>query len=78
MRRSRGFAPDPIDLGMPVQEILSTGEQSPLRPVINATALGRPGEAEDIVYAALYLASDEARWVTGTHLVVDGGSSVLI
>jgi NAD(P)-dependent dehydrogenase (short-subunit alcohol dehydrogenase family) len=62
----------------PVQEILAVGEQSPLRPVIKATALGRPGEPEDIVYAALYLASDEARWVTGTHLVVDGGSSVLI
>lgn len=62
----------------PVQEILAGGEQSPLRPVINATALGQPGEPEDIVYAALYLASDEARWVTGTHLVVDGGSSVLI
>lgn len=61
----------------PVQEILAV-EDSPLRPVIGATALGRPGEPEDIVYAALYLASDEARWVTGTHLVVDGGSSVLI
>jgi NAD(P)-dependent dehydrogenase (short-subunit alcohol dehydrogenase family) len=62
----------------PVQEILAVGEQSPLRPVIGATALGRPGEPEDIVYAALYLSSDESRWVTGTHLVVDGGSSVLI
>jgi meso-butanediol dehydrogenase / (S,S)-butanediol dehydrogenase / diacetyl reductase len=62
----------------PVQEILAIGEQSPLRPIIGATALGQPGEPEDIVYAALYLASDEAKWVTGTHLVVDGGSSVLI
>jgi NAD(P)-dependent dehydrogenase (short-subunit alcohol dehydrogenase family) len=61
----------------PVQEILAV-ENSPLRPVIGATALGRPGEPEDIVYAALYLASDEAKWVTGTHLVVDGGASVLI
>ena len=62
----------------PVQEILAIGEKSPLRPIIGATALGQPGEPEDIVYAALYLASDEAKWVTGTHLVVDGGSSVLI
>jgi len=62
----------------PVQEILAIGEESPLRPIIGATALGQPGEPEDIVYAALYLASDEAKWVTGTHLVVDGGSSVLI
>jgi NAD(P)-dependent dehydrogenase (short-subunit alcohol dehydrogenase family) len=62
----------------PVQEILAVGESSPLRPVIGATALGKPGEAEDIVYAALYLSSDEAKWVTGTHLIVDGGSSTLI
>jgi meso-butanediol dehydrogenase / (S,S)-butanediol dehydrogenase / diacetyl reductase len=62
----------------PVQEILAIGETSPLRPIIGATALGKPGEPEDIVYAALYLASDEAKWVTGSHLVVDGGSSVLI
>lgn len=61
----------------PVQELLKL-ENSPLGPVINATATRRPGEAEDIVYAALYLLSDEAKWVTGTHLVVDGGASVLI
>lgn len=35
--------------------------------------LGRPGTPEDIAYAAVYLASDEARYVTGTELIVDGG-----
>lgn len=35
--------------------------------------LGRLGEPEDIAYAVLYLASDEARFVTGSELVVDGG-----
>lgn len=38
--------------------------------------LGVIGEPEDIAYAALYLASDEARFVTGTTLVVDGGATV--
>jgi meso-butanediol dehydrogenase / (S,S)-butanediol dehydrogenase / diacetyl reductase len=35
--------------------------------------LGRVGQPEDIAKAALYLASDDATWVTGTTLTVDGG-----
>lgn len=33
----------------------------------------RLGKPEDIAHAALFLASDEAAWVTGSELVVDGG-----
>ena len=36
---------------------------------------GKMGDAWDTAYAALYLASDEARYVTGASLVVDGGFS---
>jgi NAD(P)-dependent dehydrogenase (short-subunit alcohol dehydrogenase family) len=35
--------------------------------------LGRVGEPEDVVNAALFLASDEASWITGAVLPVDGG-----
>jgi NAD(P)-dependent dehydrogenase (short-subunit alcohol dehydrogenase family) len=35
--------------------------------------LGFMGDGRDTAYAALYLASDEARFVTGTEIVVDGG-----
>jgi NAD(P)-dependent dehydrogenase (short-subunit alcohol dehydrogenase family) len=38
-----------------------------------ATPLGTEGEGWDVAWAAVYLASDEARWVTGQTLVVDGG-----
>lgn len=35
--------------------------------------LGHIGDPEDIAYGVLYLASDEAKFVTGTELVIDGG-----
>jgi NAD(P)-dependent dehydrogenase (short-subunit alcohol dehydrogenase family) len=39
----------------------------------NQVLLRRPGRAEDIGYAALFLASDESSYITGTDIVVDGG-----
>lgn len=35
--------------------------------------LGRVGEPDDVAKAALFLASDDAAWITGESLVVDGG-----
>jgi NAD(P)-dependent dehydrogenase (short-subunit alcohol dehydrogenase family) len=39
----------------------------------HAIPLGRNGRAEDVANAVLFLASEEASYVTGTELVVDGG-----
>lgn len=38
--------------------------------------VGRLGQPQDIAAAALYLASDESSFITGTNLIVDGGMSV--
>ena len=40
---------------------------------LQSMPLGRIGTSEDIAYGVLYLASDEAAYVTGSELVIDGG-----
>lgn len=42
-------------------------------PELEKTPLGRVGEIDDCSYGILYLASDASEWMTGQHLVVDGG-----
>ena len=42
----------------------------------NASPLRTEGTAWDVAWAAVYLASDEARWVTGVILPVDGGVTI--
>ena len=41
--------------------------------MVKKTILGRRGRPEDIAHSALYLASDEAAYVTAQVLTVDGG-----
>lgn len=43
--------------------------------LISTYPLGRTGDPDDIASGVLYLASDEASWVTGASLVIDGGWS---
>ncbi len=71
--RANAICPGPILT--PMLESLFPNEEERLKR-LSRIPLARFGRPEDIVYAALYLASDESAWTTGTTFVVDGGISV--
>ncbi len=59
-----GFIKTPMTSNVPDKILETMKEKTPLRML---------GEARDVAYAYLYLASDEARFVNGAVLCVDGG-----
>jgi NAD(P)-dependent dehydrogenase (short-subunit alcohol dehydrogenase family) len=83
------YAPDNVRCNIVVPGLMNTplvehrlaaqqagGAVEELRRKRNAQPpMGRMGDAWDVAHAALFLASDEARYITGAELVVDGGLS---
>ena len=75
--RVNTITPGPIDtpisgkMGLTPEQIAAFGE------MIGRVPLKRPGQPDEIAAAALYFASDESRFTTGTELRIDGGTTVL-
>ncbi|RRN64270.1 SDR family NAD(P)-dependent oxidoreductase [Caulobacter sp. 602-1] len=56
------------------QHLSAQGDLEATRKATDALhPLGHMGEADDVAWGAVYLASDEAKFVTGSELVIDGG-----
>ena len=68
--RANSIHPGLIDTLM-ASELLSDPELQIKR--LASTPMGRTGTAEEIAYGALFLASDESSFMTGSELVIDGG-----
>ena len=68
--RINALCPGPLRTEL-LMKILDTDEKKQRRLV--HIPMGRFGEAKEIAYAALYLASDESSFVTGSNFLVDGG-----
>jgi NAD(P)-dependent dehydrogenase (short-subunit alcohol dehydrogenase family) len=71
--RVNAICPGPILTPM-LADLFPSEEEKMKR--LNRIPMGRFGLPEDIAFAALYLASDESSWTTGTEFVVDGGITV--
>ena len=75
--RANCVAPGLMDTPMirePLKDAYGEGGVATMIAERNASCpMGRMGDAWDVVHAALFLLSDEAKYITGTELVVDGG-----
>ncbi len=69
----------PVFIDTPILSALTgaLGRDEGLAKLGRQIPLGVVGEPDDVAYAALYLASDEAKMVTGHGLYVDGGISAM-
>ena len=70
--RCNSVHPGPIETDM-IQDSLSDPAQMELR--MQRLPMGRVGKPEEVAYGVIYLASDESSFVTGSELVIDGGTT---
>ena len=68
--RCNSVHPGPIDTDM-LSEI--TNNSDLLKKYQEKIPMGRLGRPEEVAHAVLFLASDEASFITGTELIIDGG-----
>ena len=72
--RCNSIHPGPIETDM-IADTLNDPENLALR--MQRLPLGRVGKPSEIAYGVIYLASDESSFVTGSELVIDGGTTAM-
>jgi NAD(P)-dependent dehydrogenase (short-subunit alcohol dehydrogenase family) len=70
--RCNSVHPGPIETDM-IHDMLASPERWEQR--LRRLPLQRAGKPEDVAYGVIYLASDESSFVTGSELVIDGGTT---
>ena len=70
--RCNSIHPGPIETDM-IKDMLASPQAWQQR--LRRLPMQRAGKPEDIAYGVIYLASDESSFVTGTELVIDGGTT---
>jgi 3-oxoacyl-[acyl-carrier protein] reductase len=73
---SRNITVNAIAAGYVETDIWGDVPEEMKKNVMNLIPLGRKGEPEEIAYAVAFLASDEASYITGQCLAVDGGMAM--
>lgn len=75
--RCNALCPDTVDTPSLAGRIAEIGNSDDIkRAFVARQPMGRLGRTDEIAAAALYLASDESSFVTGSLFVIDGGMSL--
>jgi NAD(P)-dependent dehydrogenase (short-subunit alcohol dehydrogenase family) len=87
---TRNFATDLAHRGIRVNQVTPGGARTPIwdsraptsadfaaleARIARMVPLGRIGEADEVAQAALFLAGDDSRYLSGSEIVVDGGTT---
>ncbi len=75
--RANSIHPAFVDTAMLNDVVGDRSDTEAVGKLVAQVPLGRIGTVEDVAYAAIYLASDESRFMTGAELKLDGGLSAL-
>ena len=75
--RVNTIIPGSINTGLASKSSLTPEQKEGFAQMIKRTPLGRPGEPDEIAAAALYFASDDSKFTTGSELRVDGGITAI-
>jgi len=69
----RGITINSMNVGTVETEMTSRMEPDTLKRLVAMIPMGRIGQTRDVADVAVFLASEESRWLTGEELAVAGG-----
>lgn len=69
----KGITANAIAPGYVATDLLSGVPEKVMEAIVGKIPVGRLGEAEEVARCVVFLAADEAAWITGTTLTINGG-----
>ena len=69
-----GVTANTLALGLMQRDETTDADRSVTASMARAVPVGRLGTGDDVGYTCVFLASDEASWITGQTIAINGGS----